>query len=298
MARVDEIKSFTTIVDLGTFSAAAEHLHLTTAGVSRRIKSLEERLGVTLLQRTTRSASLTEAGEFYNQRVREVMDTMTALEKEIQNLTDHPSGKIKVNAPPAFTEKVLANLLHRFSDHYPEIKLEINTTDSHVNLEKDQYDIAFRLSKSALPNYVHHSVGRITFNIVASPDYIAQQPPITSLNDIQSHNCLQFTDQAQSGKWQFANGTQTQAVPINGNLITNCANVLLKAAINGQGLAYVPDFIYREHIENGDLQLVLPQHASPSKHLYAIHNDQILGNKKVNLLIDFIRQQLAPQNTH
>lgn len=292
MARVDEIKSFTTIVDLGTFSAAAAHLHLTTAGVSRRIKSLEDRLGVTLLQRTTRSASLTEAGELYNQRVREVMDTMTELEKEIQNLTDSPSGKIKVNAPPAFTEKVLANLLHQFSDHYPEIQLEVNTTDDHVNLEQDHYDIAFRLSKSALPNYANNSVGRINFNVVASPAYIAQQPPITCIDDIQSHNCLQFTDQGKLGKWLLTNGGQTRAIEINGNLTTNCANVLIKAAINGQGLAFVPDFIYKEHIDNGKLQLVLPQYSSPSKHLYAIYNDQVMMNKKVNLLIGFIREQL------
>lgn len=291
MARTDEIIAFTTIVDLGTFSAAADHLNITTAGVSRRIKSLEERLGVSLLKRTTRTASLTEAGELYNQRIREVVDSMMQLEDEVQNLTGTPAGKIKVNAPPAFSEKVLGDILHQFSTQYPKIKLEIVTTLDKVDMRTEMFDVAFRLSKSNNPSDINNLIRLVRFSIVGSPDYFARYGEPKTIGDMHEHNCLLFTDQSRRGSWVVRDNHKVKRVNVSGNLVTNSANVLINAALNGQGLVYIPDFLYEEYVQKGVLKEVLSQHANEVD-LYAIYTEGMLSSTKVNLLIDFVKHNI------
>lgn len=293
MARTDEIIAFTTIVDLGTFSAAASHLHLTPAAISRRIKQLEERLGVTLLERTTRVATLTTAGELYNQRVRVVLDSMVELEDEVQNLTGKPAGKMKIHAPPVFTEKVLSGVLYQLLTDYPDLKLEIMTSSDRIDLETEMCDLAFWLSKSTNPSYINTPVVSIAFHVVASPNYLSANPPIKTVTDIQSHNCLLFTDQARKSYWMVPESGGVHRLNVAGNLVTNSSNVLLEAALNAQGLAYVPAFLYQEHVENGDLQLVLPETLYETKKLYAIHTDSMMSSKKVQLCINFIKANLS-----
>lgn len=297
MARTDEIIAFTTIVDLGTFSAAANHLHLTPAAISRRIKQLEERLGVSLLERTTRTATLTEAGELYNQRVRAVLDSMIELEDEVQNLTGKPAGKIKVSAPPAFTEKVLSDVLHQFSTDYPDLKLEILTALDRVDLETEMCDLAFWLSKSTNPSDINTPITSVRFNVVASPAYLAAQPPIKSVTDIQSHNCLLFTDQARKGSWFVPDSSGIHRLNVSGNLITNSSNVLLQGALNAQGLVYIPDFLYQAHVDSGALQLVLPESLYEVKKLYAIHTESMISSQKVQLCINFIKDYFSDEKS-
>jgi DNA-binding transcriptional LysR family regulator len=293
MAARDEIIAFTTIVDTGTFSAAAEKLSITTAGVSRRIKTLEERLGIRLLNRTTRTATLTEAGKIYNERVRDLMASFDQVERELGSMSDSAIGELRVSVPMTFGVIALARYLPEFMAQYKDIRMIVDNDDKLIDVVADGYDLALRISKPHTTSLESTRLAPIGKHIYATPEYLEQNGRPENLDDLADHNCLIYSS-SSTGKdgWELSNGQISKRVDVKGNFISNNGNMLIQAVRAHSGLALLPDFICKPDLDAGNLVRVLPEFGVENVWLYALYPSSKMMPPKVKVFLEFLEKYM------
>jgi DNA-binding transcriptional LysR family regulator len=290
MDRFSSMLSFVRVVEKGGFSAAARELTLSPSIVTTHVKSLEDRLGVRLLNRTTRSVSLTEAGHAYFDRCIQILSEIDDAEEAAQVLQSKPRGILRLNIPPALT-LLMAPSIAEFTALYPGVSVRIGMTSRMVDLVEEGFDLAVRLIGSADSSLIVRRLESFRLVVCASPDYLAKQGRPEHPSDLVRHNCLVYYDSpwGKDGKeWRFKGPDGELRVSVSGNLETNSSNALRAAAVRGQGLHLAPSFNVAEDLKSGALVPLLTEFLPDEFSIDALYPHREHLPAKVRSFIDLV----------
>lgn len=287
----NEAAVFVKVVQAGSFSAAARQLGLPTSTVSTRVSRLEQRLGITLLQRTTRRLNLTEAGTAYFHHASLGLGYMLEAEAALDEARQQPKGKLKVTAPADLGDQLLAGLIERTQREFPALELELLLTDRYVDLIADGVDIAIRTGELRDSSLVAKSLGTIRWAVFASADYLKKAAPLEEPQQLHAHTCLQFTPMGRDA-WDLSNGPNSITIPLAGRAMANSIGVVRAMAANGQGVALLPTFVCKTALASGELVRVLPEWHGRADPVHLVYPRQRFMPPKLRAFIDLAQLEL------
>lgn len=294
LEQIEDIAVYTTVVDQGSFSGAGRLLGLSKSAVSKRVDRLERNLGTKLLQRSTRSLSMTEAGRSIHEKAAQSIALLEEARNQVSNLTETPQGIIKVTTSVAFGKLCIAPLLPEFLKQYPLIKVQLALFDRTVELAEEGFDLAIRLTKTPPELLVAKPLMSIDYVLCASPAYL-EGKTITSPNDLTNFNCLSYGYQKLTNEWTFQKDDQTETVKVSGNLVVNSSEVVRDLMLNGVGIGLVARYTVENDLRTGALKEVLPDWTptgSFNQTAYAIWQPQVQLPSKIRLFVDFMKSAL------
>jgi DNA-binding transcriptional LysR family regulator len=266
-----ELNAFAAVADRRSFSKAARHLGVMPSTISQTIRALEERLGVRLLNRTTRSVSLTDAGEQLLVRIR---PAITELDEAVQHLNvfrDVPSGTLRLSVSNVAAEIVLAPMLKAFLAAHPAIAVDITSDDNQGDMSGGRYDAGIRVGRFVAKNMEAVPLSEPSRSIaLASPDYLKNRPAIRQPEDLQHHNCIRLRANDQIFAWEFARGRRRFHLQVNGSLILNSMNLVIQAVREGIGIGYTIESYVKTDIAARRLVALLTDW-SPAHHSYYLY---------------------------
>jgi DNA-binding transcriptional LysR family regulator len=287
----NEAAVFVKVVQAGSFSGAARQLGLPTSTVSMRVSRLERRLGITLLQRTTRKLNLTEAGTAYYQHASLGLGYMMEAEAAVDEARQQPQGRLKVTAPADMGDALLAGLIERTQQEYPTLEVELLLTDRYVDLVADGVDAAIRTGTLRDSTLIAKSLGTICWGIFASREYLKQAPPLEEPQHLHKHNCLQFTPMGRDA-WDLSNGNSSITIPLTGHVMANSIGVIRSMAIKGQGVALLPTFTCKPGMIIGDLVHLLPDWYGKADPVHLVYPRQRFMPPKLRAFIDLAQDEM------
>ncbi len=288
MKSLDDMHLFAKVVELNSFTAAAQDLGVSRALLSRRISTLEKRLGVRLLNRTTRRLDLTESGGTYLQYCRNVLDTALQAEEAIQAIKSVPAGLLRVAMPILFGQDVFGPLLPEFRSRYPGIQLRLDLIDQPSDLVGSGYDLVVRWGHD-LPDssYIAKTIADMRIITCGAPSYLAGKKELKHPRDLDSHNCLIYSPLREGEEiWRFMDKGELLALPVTGDIEANHATLLVQAASAGLGLLYAPEFFVEKQIARGDLVEVLADYRSDAG-IWAQYPHRVITRKE-RVFLDFL----------
>ncbi|AQM20089.1 LysR family transcriptional regulator [Vibrio anguillarum] len=292
MASWEGIHEFVAVAETGSFTAAAHKLSTSVANVSRRIALLEERLAVKLLQRTTRRVSLTEAGQLYYHQCRQLVEGLAQADLAVTQMQQTPSGLLKVTAPVTYGEQKVAPLLHEFLQLHPQLELELILTNQKLDLIAEGIDVAVRLGQLDDSSFIGKKLSNRQLFVCASPDYLVKYGTPYSLSELVHHQCLQGT----MNYWRFKDQQRSREIGVKGKIKCNSGVALLNAALQGIGIAQLPDYYVEPYLLSGKLQEVLHQYRDDREGVWALYPQNRHLSSKVRLLVDFLAERLSSAN--
>lgn len=291
----DELTGLTVLLavaDKRSFTAAAALLRVTPSAVSQALRALEERVGVRLVQRTTRSVGLTEAGERFVARLRPALDGVRSAFESLGELRDGPAGTLRLNVPRLAYQRVLEPHLGAFLGAYPNIVLELVIDDAFANIIESGCDAGIRIGETLEREMVAVRIGPDeSAAIVGSPAYFAAHPRPRRPRDLQQHACVNYRRRARGDiyRWEFSEDGKDIEVAVDGRFTANDNDALIAAALAGVGLAYVFESTVREHLASGRLIRVLEAFCPPFPGLFLYYPSRALIAPKLQALLDFLR---------
>ncbi len=284
--------AFVEVAQAGGFSAAARRLGMSTTAVSRHVAELERMLGVTLLRRTTRHVSPTEAGARSLPRAAAILGEIERLNAATGAVEAMPRGKLKITAPASTGNDWIAPLAVDFVEAYPEIELEIEFTERLVDLVAEGFDAAIRSGPLVSSSMIAHRIIEMRYLLCASPAYLERRGAPGRPEDIIEHDCIHWRGAAESGAWDFTKDGARVSVPISGRLLINNFAAEQEAAVRGLGLAILPLLNVRGDIEAGRLVPVLPDCEVYRGILSLVRPSLPFEPPKLRAFIDFITAAL------
>jgi DNA-binding transcriptional LysR family regulator len=290
----NETAVFVKVVQLGSFSAAAKQLGLPTSTVSTRVARLEKRLGVTLLQRTTRKLHLTDAGNVYFHHAAQGLGYLLEAEAAIDEARHQPQGHLKVTAPADLGDSLLAGLIARTQQLYPAVMFELLLTERYVDLVAEGVDVAIRTGELRDSSLVAKSLGTIRWALFASKAYLAKSAPLATPQDLHVHQCLQFTPIGRDA-WHLTQGNNSITIPLQAITMANSIGVVKAMAENGQGVAMLPAFICKQGLLSGNLMRVLPNWQGSADPVHLVYPQQRFMSPKLRAFLDLAMLELKPQ---
>lgn len=296
LTQLDGLLAFATVAKQGTFTAAAALLEVTPSAVSQTVRQLEERLGVRLLHRTTRSVSLTEAGEQFLARVGPAVAELTQAAAELDDYRRGASGTLRLNMANIVYAAYLRPLLPDFLARHPGIKVELDLDDSFVDIVAGGFDAGIRLGESVQVDMVSVPLTRQErMCLVAAPDYVARRGLPASIEDLQQHDCIRFRFRKSNAiyRWELMRGEQMIEMEVNGPLIVTSSISMASAALDGIGIAYVFARQVQGDLDAGRLVPVLPDCCPTFTgfHLYYPTRKQMPA--KLRAFIDYCSKRLG-----
>jgi DNA-binding transcriptional LysR family regulator len=290
MDRIDAMQTFVTVAELRGFAPAARKLKLSPSGVTRLIAALEDRLGARLLQRTTRSVALTDAGARYLERAKRILADIEEAERAAESERTRPSGRLVVSAPVGFGRLHVSPLMSAYLKRYGEVSGELRLEDRNVNLVDDGVDLAVRIGELADSSLVARQVGTMRRIVVASPAYLKTRGEPKRPEAIASHQTIQFGATAGLTDWRFLDNGHEIRVTIAPKLLTNSADAAIQYALAGGGLTRVLAYQAREAIRHGGLKIVLPKFEMPAMPIHIVYPTSRLLSAKVRSFIDLVTE--------
>jgi DNA-binding transcriptional LysR family regulator len=287
------LETFVAVVESGSLSRAAEKLETTAGAVSRRLSALEERLGLRLLNRTTRKLSLTEAGEQYFRDLGDILQALTEAEDRITHLSAAPAGNLRVAAPLTFGERALAPLLPEFLGRFPGLRLSLDLDDRLVDILAVGADVALRIGPLSDSSLVARPIAEIWRVLCASPGYLEGNGEPTSAADLARHACLHYSNLGLKEEWTLIGPAGSESVEVTGPLCANNGDVLRKAALGGLGIVSLPEFIVADDLRSGRLRQVLAGYATAPLTLSALWPSRRFLPAKVRVFVDFLVERLG-----
>ena len=292
--RLTGIEIFVRAISLGSLSSAAREMGMSPAMAAKHLNALEARLGVTLANRTTRRLSLTEAGETYLEKAETILADLREAEAEVSARTRKVEGLLRVSAPAAFGALHLGEIIAEFHRQHPAVTVEIGLSDRYVDLMEERWDMAIRIGRLADSSLVARKLADVRLNICGSPAYLAARGTPRTPSDLTEHDCLGYTLSPLTGisRWGFGTDGQIRQ-PVRGSLHANNGEVLVQAAVAGQGLVYGPRFLTAKAIADGrlvDVTLDVPLMEMGAIH--AITHATRRPAAKTRAWIDFLSRRL------
>lgn len=285
---IDNLRSiaiFATVVDQGTFRAAALHLGLAPSRISQAVSDLEKDLGVTLLYRSTRQLSLTHEGRVLHDTATIMLNAAESGLDAINPVSKEPSGALRITAPAFVTQTALMDTFAAFARRYPKVLLKFDFSDRQSDLIKDGFDVAIRAGWLEDSEFMTRSIGQIDRLLIASPDYAASQPAPLHPSDLETWDWIRFSMRPDQTELTSPTG-ETISVSGKSNVVVNSADSLFELAVRGLGLTVVPEHLACRGIDAGKLVHVLPDWSLRSLGLHAVWPDQ---SRRENLTMLFVR---------
>lgn len=288
MNRWEGLDEFVAVAECGQFTAAAEHLGVSSSHVSRQIARLEECLQARLLYRSTRRVSLTEAGQTFLQHCRNLLDARDEAWRAVSDLSAEPKGLLRMTCGVAYGERFVVPLVNEFMSLHPQLSVEIQLTNRTLDLLHEGLDLAIRLGRLSDERLVATRLAPREMYLCAAPAYLARAGAPQSLAELARHNCLI----GSSDVWTFADDGREQQLRVQGNWRCNSGPAVLDAALRGFGLCQLPDYYVQEHLKNGALLALLEDHRPPHTAVWALYPPQRNLSPKVRQLVDFLKLRL------
>ncbi len=288
MDRIDAMQAFVAVADLHGFAPAARKLGLSASGVTRLIAALEDRLGARLLQRTTRSVTLTDIGTRYLERARRILADVEEAEGSAEGERTRPSGRLVVSAPVGFGRLHVSPVMSAYLKRYPEVFGELRLADRIVNLVEDGVDLAVRIGHLPDSSLVARHVGEMRRIVVTSSDYLRQRGEPDTPEAIASHQTIQFGAVTASPDWRFVEDGHEIRVACAPRFTTNSADAAIQYAEQGGGLTRVLAYQAAEAIQAGRLKIVLAKFEQPPLPIHVVYPTSRLLSAKVRTFIDLV----------
>lgn len=298
MDAYSDIKLFALIVKLGNMAAAAQELGVTPPVISRRLALLEKRLGVRLMNRTTRKISLTPEGETYLMEGVRIQEEMDALEGRIAGGSLQPQGTVKMAATFGFGRTYVTPALSSFVREFPQMNIQLHLSEKSVNLVEEGFDLMVRFGELADSRLTARLLARNRRILCAAPAYLSARGVPTHPRDLGRHNCIFIREADETfGTWHFSNGAEAETVKVRSNLSTNDGNSALSWALDGQGILIRSQWDVARHLETGALVPLLPDWAPPPADIYLVFQTSKQMPAKVRVLVDWLLRHFEPRRT-
>ncbi|MFJ4155919.1 LysR family transcriptional regulator [Pseudomonas sp. NPDC089752] len=294
MDRLNAMRVFITVVDLGSQSAAADHLQLSRPVVSRYLAELEEWVGARLMQRTTRKLSLTAAGLETLPRCRQLLELAGDLQSAVRQPEDAPRGALRISVSTSFGQAQLVDAVAAYVRRYPGVKVELQMLDRTVNLVDERIDLAIRTSNDLDPNLIARRLTVCRSVVCAAPAYLLEHGTPQRVEELSRHNCLTHAYFGHS-LWQFDVDGQQVAVPVEGNISANEALTLQKAAVAGAGIAMLPTYQAAAALRTGELMRLLPDARPQALNLNAVYTSRKHMPATLRSMLDFLAQRFSDE---
>jgi DNA-binding transcriptional LysR family regulator len=296
MDKFQELSVFAAVVDAGSFVRAAEALDMSKPAVSRHVAELKSRLGVRLLHRTTRRLSLTEEGEVFYGRCRELLANLEEAEAEITSRTGKASGQLKVSAPVSFGLLHLAPLWAGFMARHPDVVLDITLSDRMVDLVEEGFDLAIRIARLPSSSLVSRTLSSSRLVLCASPRYLKTHGAPRQPADLARHTVFAYSLLSSGESWEFEGPQGHMSVKVNPRMRTNSGDTCRAVALQHLGLIIQPSFLVAEELRSGALVEVMPQYRSLEFDISAVYPSRKHVLPKVRLLIDYLAAALKKKS--
>lgn len=295
MDKLLALRAFVEVAETGGFSSAARRLDLATSSVTRSVDSLEKELGTALLNRTTRQVTLSDAGTTYYAKAKKLLDDMADADASVSDRSGEASGPLRVSVPVAFGSRRIAPFLTAFLQKYPKLDLDVRLSDAFVDLVSDRIDVAIRLGQVApTADVVSRRIGVFARFLVASSEYLDRAGYPESPAALTDHECLRFTYAAEAQVWTFSRDQEEMRVTVTGRLKANSSEVLREAAMDGMGIALLPDWLVAADVQAGTLTRLLPDfEIGPNDTrsvVSAVYLPNQRGSRRVNAFINFVSE--------
>lgn len=296
------LKAFLTVVDEGGFAPAARKAGVATSSLTRQVDALEERLSTILLNRSTRSVTLTPAGEDYYPRAVRIMADLEEANLSVAEREGAPRGLLRVSLPVAFARLHVSPILPDFLRACPQVELELVMTDQLVNLVEDRIDVAIRLGSLESSSLIARRLAPHRRLLCASPDYLASRGEPACPADLARHNCFSFSYGSGDRTWRFSRGGKEEQVRVRGTLRANHSETLREVALAGLGLLLMPTWLVGQDVEEGRLRVVLPAWeahlgrtgpAVTEGGIYAVYLGDRRTSAKLRAFIDFLEARFG-----
>ncbi|OAM52561.1 LysR family transcriptional regulator [Methylovorus sp. MM2] len=285
----DELQAFVAIADVGSITRAADYLDQTTSGVSRALSRLEEKLGVTLLHRTTRRLNLTEEGRVFLVQAREIIQSIDSAEESMMLRWQRPAGVLRVNTATPFMVHCVIPHMRDFRDLYPDIQLELDTDDLVIDLLERRTDIAIRIGPLEDSTLHARSLGKSKLRLLASPNYLARYGIPATIDDFSRHTLLGFTEPASLNNWPLigASGNQHKIVP---NIAASSGESLRELALCDLGIVCLSNFMTHQDVAGGRLVPILEAHtAEHFQPVHAVYYQNTRLSARISCFLNFLQ---------
>jgi DNA-binding transcriptional LysR family regulator len=298
MERVDlgELNAFAAVAEHRSFTRAAAQLGVALATVSQTIRGLEERLGVRLFNRTTRSVALTEAGARLLSEVQPILARLDEALQSVNSFRDKPMGALRLAVTRPYATRLVAPLLQPFLTQYPEIRLEVVVDDARVDIVKGGFDAGIRVGYQVERDMATLRLAEpYRMLAVAAPAYLAVRPRPQTPRDLHAHNCIQARAPFDGTllPWQFVSGDQRTEIAVEGNLTVNDADFWLRCVLDGLGVGFLPEPMVAPHIASGDLVSLFDDWSGERSGVFLYHPSRRQPPAPLQALIDFIEARRA-----
>ncbi|MGB3431965.1 LysR family transcriptional regulator [Achromobacter sp.] len=297
---IDHLKhvlNFVRVADSGSFTAAAHRLDISTASVSKSVSLLEAKLGVKLLNRTTRNLSLTDDGELLLQRCRQILLEVEAAEAEVTGASVIPRGKLRVHAPVGLGRKVIMPALLSLTARYPELSINADFSDRIPNLAEEGLDATIRIGVTADSRVIAKTLSQLRYVTCASPAYLAKHGTPATPAELERHNCLAYV-QWQTGRyheWDFQKNDERYTITPAGNLNVNHPEAILDAVVAGAGIARMASFIAESAVMDGRLKLVLTDWMAPGAPVQLVYLPNRHLSPRIRAFVDAMTQAMPSE---
>ncbi|MDN7184016.1 LysR family transcriptional regulator [Caballeronia sp. SEWSISQ10-4 2] len=284
-----DLEFFVQLARLGSLSAAARALDLTPPAATRRLALMEQRLGVRLVNRTTRSASLTDEGDTYLRHATRILAAVREMEDAVSRSREAPRGILRVNASLGFGRTTIAPLVSAFVQRYPQVEVQLDVTDRPVDIVEQGFDLALRFG--ALPD-TRLNARRIMSNrryLCASPAYLQRHGNPAALADLARHRTILHRQNDDAyGVWRFTRDGETVSVKVHGSLSSNDGDIVLGWALDGHGISIRSEWDLAKYLESGRLKVVLPEFLLPPADLFVYYPSRRNQPARIRAFIDFL----------
>jgi DNA-binding transcriptional LysR family regulator len=291
--KYQEMRVFAAVVDAGSFVAAADGMAMSKAAVSRYVSELEQRLGVRLLHRTTRRLSLTQEGEVFLARCREILASIEASEAELSRRTDSASGTVKLSAPVSFGVMHLAPLWSEFLQAHPLVSLDVQLADRVIDLVDEGIDLAVRIARLPDSSLVSRKLASTRLVLCASPDYLKKRGTPQHPSELVQHEVLGYSLLSAGDQWPFDGPDGPMTVKVRPRIWTNNGDTCVAAALRGTGIQLQPTFLVAQELASGELVELLPQYRSIELGIYAVYPTRKFLLPKVRALVEYLSVKLS-----
>jgi DNA-binding transcriptional LysR family regulator len=288
----EDMRLFCQVMESGSFTAAAEQLGLSKQFVSRRLMQLEDRLGVRLLNRSTRRLDVTPLGQSYYESALRLLSDVEQVEQGIAGQNSEPRGTIRLSAPLSFAMAHLGCLLPLFLQRHPQVSVEVDLSDRPVDLIGEGYDLVLRIGTLEDSTLIARRIASVQRVYCASPDYLALRGTPLKPEDLAHHDCLPY-GHGRHVQWRFQTKGKLQSVNVSGRMRVNNGELLRDTAIAGLGVTYLPTFIVADALKDGRLVTLLEDFAPEALTLSAVYPQHRQSSRPVQALVAFLRERLA-----
>ncbi len=293
MDKLKNMQVFCRVVELGTFSAVAREMELSAMMISKYMRSLENSLGISLINRKTRQFHVTELGQIYYRQCKQILGDLNDLESSITQSGKLVRGQLNINAPIDFGGMYMLPVIHAYQQKYPEVNVLMSLDNAFINLRSAKFDIAIVVTDKLDQGVVARKIAQTSLCTYASPAYLQQYGTPTNINDLAEHKCLHYLDTPHADAWVFKKGNERIEIRPKWIFASNNGGALCQAASLGMGIVRSPALSVKRYVQSGELVEILEDYKLSNVSVYATYLQRNYYPAKLSAFIDFLVDYFA-----